>query len=80
MSKEFPFINEEAEGLREGNKVHEAKYYAESLQNGCLQTLIGNFLALSGSWYSFTSDPTQEEFLDLSSIFSPGSNGVTEIQ
>ena len=27
MSKEFPFINDDAEGLREGNKIFEEQFW-----------------------------------------------------
>ena len=81
MSKEFPFINDEAEALREGNKNHDAKYYAESLKNGFLLLFnIEQVLALNGSFISVASDSDQEESWDLSSIYLFESNAITEVQ
>ena len=78
MSREFPFLNEEAEGLWCGNKVFEAQFSATILNQD--RILINNhkeYLALSGS---VERHPSQEELWDLSSICSLGQNGRTHSQ
>ena len=78
MSREFPFLNEEAEGLWDGNTVFEAQFSARILNQDRL--LINNcekYLALSGSVARY---PSQGELWDLSSISSLGQNGRTHFQ
>ena len=58
MSREFPFLNEEAEGLWEGNKIFEAQLSAEMLNqdqlqiNNCVKhmALKGSVKRLTGGW------------------------------
>ena len=96
MSREFPFLNEEAEGLWEGNKASEAQLCAEMLNQD--RILINNcekYLALTGSinWFSggwlrkflgHIMDPRAHDVegksWDLSSIRSLGENGGTMLK
>ena len=78
MSREFPFLNEEAEGFWDGNTVFEAQLSAEMLnQDRLLINDHAKSLALSGSVVRY---PSQGELWDLSSICSLGENGSTHFK
>ena len=96
MSREFPFLNEEAEGLWDGNKIFEAQTSAEMLNQD--RILINNcekYLALtksvkmfSGGWLrkflGHTMVPRAHDVegksWELSSICSLGENGGTMLK
>ena len=78
MSREFPFINDDAEGMRQGNKTFEAQFSSSFLKDNYIE--LWNYkkcLALSGSVKRYAS---QGELWDLSSICSLGQNGIRQIQ
>ena len=78
MSREFPFINDDAEGLRDGNKAFEAQFSAEMLNKDFISVQnYGKSLALSGSVERY---PSRGDLWDLSSIRSLGQNGSTNFQ
>ena len=78
MSREFPFINDDAEGLRDGNKAFEAQFSAEMLKTDFIDVrYYGKSLALSGSIERY---PSNGDLWDLSSIRSLGQNGSTNFQ
>ena len=78
MSKEFPFINDDAEGHRDGNKAYEAQFWADLHEKDNIH-LLGSerFLALDGSVTRYNSNTPHEELWDLSSIVSFGDKGVS---
>ena len=76
MSREFPFINDDAEGLRDGNKAFEAQFSAEMLKTDFID-VSNRSLALSGSVERY---PSQGDLWDLSSVRSLGQNGSTHFQ
>ena len=78
MSREFPFINDDAEGMREGNEAFESQFSNSYLEENYIH--VWNFskiLALSGSVERHAS---QEKLWDLSSIRFLGQDGNTQIQ
>merc|ERR1711884_889850 len=78
MSKEFPFINEDAEGMREGNKTFEEQFSNHFSKENYIKLWKDKmFLALSES---VETDASQGELWHLSSIFSLGQDGNTQIQ
>ena len=81
MSKEFPFINDDAEGHRDGNKAFEAKFSADLHDKDYIHFFAyERFLALDGSVTRFSSNTPQEELWDLSSIVSFGDTGVSWVK
>ena len=78
MSREFPFINDDAEGLRDGNKAFETQFSAEMLKTDFIAIRnCQKSLALSGSVERY---PSRGDLWDLSSIRSLGQNGSTNFQ
>ena len=78
MSREFPFINDEAEGMREGNKAFEAQFSNAHLKENYIHVWnLSQILALSGSVERHAS---QGKLWDLSSIRFLGQDGNTQIQ
>ena len=78
MSKEFPFINDDAEGMREGNKTFEAQFSKLFPKKNYIHLWNNkNFLALSGSVERYAS---QGESWNLSSICSLGQDSNMQIQ
>ena len=57
MTREFPFINEDAEGIRDGNRAIEKKLRAEICNKDYINTLkCEDFLALDGIFIRYNSD------------------------
>ena len=81
MSKEFPFINDDAEGHRDGNKAFEAKFLADLHDKDYIHLFSSeSFLALDRSVTRYSSNTPQEELWDLASIFSLGDKGVSLVK
>ena len=78
MSREFPFINDDAEGLRDGNKAFEGQFSAGMVNEDFID--VRNYeksLALSESVERY---PSRGDLWDLSSVRSLGQNGSTHFQ
>ena len=81
MSKEFPFINDDAEGLRDGNKAFEAKHWSDLHDTDYIHFFgFQRFLALDGSVTRYSSNTPREKLWDLSSIVSFGDKGVSWVK
>ena len=96
MSREFPFLNDEAEGLWDGNEVYEDRFSAEMLnQDRLLIKDHEKYLALSESVKRFSggrlrkilghivvrrAHDVEGKSWDLSSISSLGENGGTMLK
>ena len=81
MSKEFPFINDDAEGHRDGNKAFEANFSADLLDKDYINIFRSKrFLALDKSVTRYSCNIPQEELWDLASIFSLGDKGVSLVK
>ena len=81
MSREFPFINDDAEGLRDGNKDFEAHFATEMLNKDYIKMLSPeSFLALDGGVTRYSLDTPHAEMWDISSIFSFGDSGLSWVK
>ena len=81
MSREFPFINEDAEGIRDGNRAIEKKLRAEICNKDYIQTFNRqSCLALDGNYVRYSCETPQEELWHLSSIFHFEDSGVNRVK